>query len=211
MTWRPITPDERWQARHDGLYSGPEQQLTPDQLATYADALDEVADAMTGERAAWHLRDLVLNAGDDPTGRTAGGAEAVLPTLRALRRRVGRPSVHGRRGSLLTVSAVYTLYRGGPSSLGCSWTDDARIARTYARSDPGGREQHPEAPVWTLDAPARAVLAVVPVAGNGGPDEFVLDPAEVDLEQATRAPFAGGAASSTGQTYRAGRYRRRAS
>ena len=88
------------------------------------------------------------------------------------------------------MDATWTLYRGGPSPHGCSWTDDARVARTHARSDPHGREQHPEAPVWTILAPARAVLTVVPVAGSGGPDEYVLDPAEIDgmAEQATRVP-----------------------
>lgn len=185
---RPTTPDDRWQARGDGLYSSPEQQLTPDEVATYAAHLLDAAERLSAERAAWHLRDLVLNAGDDPKGGGAGGAEAVLPTLRALRRRVGRPSVHGRRGSLLTVDATWTLYRGGPSPQGCSWTDDAGIARTYARSRPDGFECHPEAPVWTIVAPAIAVLAVAPVAGHGGPDEYVLDPAEIDLDQATRVP-----------------------
>lgn len=81
--------------------------------------------------------------GSTRASSTVDGPEGLLDDLRALRRRVGRPSVHGR-------------------------------------------EQHPEAPVWTILAPARAVLAVVPVAGHGGPDEYVVDPAEVDLGQATR-------------------------
>lgn len=185
---RPTTPEDRWEARGAGLYAGPEQQLDPDEVTTYAAALLAEADDYSGARSAWHLRDLVLNANDAPTGSTAGGAEAVLDALRALRRRVGGPSVHGKARPHMPPDRAWTLYRGGPDPIGCSWTDDARIARTYARFRPDGFERHPEAPVWTLDVPASAVLAVVPVAGAGGPDEYVLDPAEVDLEQAARVP-----------------------
>lgn len=185
---RPTSPDERWQARGGGLYSSPDAQLDPDEVTTYADQLLDLAERLSPERAAWHLRDLVLNAGDAPKGGGAGGAEAVLPTLRALRRRVGSPSVHGKRRMLLDPDTTWTLYRGGPDPQGCSWTDDARIARTYARSRADGFERHPEAPVWMIEAPARAVLAIVPVAGHGGPDEYVLDPVAGDLEQATRVP-----------------------
>lgn len=185
---RPTTPEGRWQARGDGLYSSPEQQLSPDELRVYADALLAEVDDYSGPRSAWHLRDLVLNAGDAPTGSTAGGAEAVLDALRALRRRVGGPSVHGKARPHMPPGRTWTLYRGGPDPIGCSWTDDARVARTYARSRPDGFERHPEAPVWTLNVPASAVLAVVPVAGSGGPDEYVLDPVDGMAEQATRVP-----------------------
>lgn len=186
MVRRPTTPEDRWEARGAGLYAGPEQQLDPDELRAYAAALLAEVDDYGGARAAWHLRDLVLNAGDAPTGSTAGGAEAVLDALRALRRKVGGPSVHGKARPHMPPDRTWMLYRGGPDPIGCSWTDDARIARTYARSRSDGFERHPEAPVWTLDVPTTAVLAVVPVAAAGGPDEYVLDPAEVDLEQATR-------------------------
>lgn len=188
MVRRQTTPEDRWQARGDGLYSSPEQQLDPGELRGYAAALLAEVDDYGGARSAWHLRDLVLNAGDAPTGSTAGGAEAVLETLRALRRRVGGPSVHGAARPHMPPGRTWILYRGGPDPIGCSWTDDAAVARTYARSRPDGFERHPEGPVWILDVPASAVLAVVPVAGSGGPDEYVLDPAEVDLEQATRVP-----------------------
>lgn len=174
-------PSWRWQHRRAGLYSSADAQLDPSELWHYAETLDAVLDDLDPQRAAWHARDLVLNSGEQ------GGAEPHLDTLRALRAVAGGPSWHGRPRTL-PETWTRTLYRGGWEPAAPSWTTAQRVAVSYADSDHRGRQRASTAALWRIEAEPDDVLAVVPVALAGGPDEFVLDPARLTDDRLVEVP-----------------------
>lgn len=181
MMSEQVDPAWRWKHRRAGLYSSADAQLDRADLWTYAEALDAVLDDLDPERAAWHMRDVILNAGEQ------GGAEPHLDTLRALRDRAGGTSWHGHPRTL-SESWTRTLWRGGWEPVAPSWTPSQRVAVTYADSDHRGRQRASTAPLWRIEATPDDVLAVVPVALAGGPDEYVLDPARITDERVLEVP-----------------------
>jgi len=119
------------------------------------------ADQLPAGRAAFHIYDLILNAGEQ------GGAERVgLPLLRTLARRAGGYSHLARPASPRT--STQTVYRGGDDWRRCSWTPDRCIAQAYASSEREGDRRLVAAPVWRFEAPPGVLLAVVPAALAGG-------------------------------------------
>lgn len=174
-------PAWRWQQRRNGLYSSPSAQLGYGELLAYADNLAAVVGGLGAGRAAWHMRDLILNAGE------RGGAAEHLDVLRALRAAAGGPSWHGRPHRLGDTWTA-TLYRGGEQPAAPSWTTSQRVAVSYADSDSRGRQRPARAPLWRLTAEPDDVLAVVPVALAGDPSEFVLDPAGITADRLVEIP-----------------------
>lgn len=143
-------------------------QLSGPELDELVAEVSAVADQLEPARAAFHIHDLILNAGDQ------GGAERVgLPLLRTLARRAGGYSHLARPASPRT--STQTVYRGGDDWRRCSWTPDRRIAQAYASSEREGDRRLVAAPVWRFEAPPGVLLAVVPAALAGGPAEWILD------------------------------------
>lgn len=174
-------PAWRWEHRRSGLYASAADQLDPAEFEEYVAALAAALGDLDPHRAAWHARDVVLSAGEQ------GGAEPHLDLLRALRELAGGPSWHGRPRAL-PPAWTRVVYRGGLEPVAPSWTSSQRVAVSYAGSDRRGRQRPATAPVWRLEATPGDVLAVVPVARAGGPDEYVLDPAGITVDRLVEVP-----------------------
>lgn len=183
--WDRTDPLQRWEHRRTGLYERGEQLRAYD-FHSYRRNVLEAAESgsLSAAQAAWIARDLILNAGE------RGGAEAVgIDLLHTLRDVAGGPSVLGRPKELDPDWRI-ALYRGGRSAQAASWTSSQMVAATYAASDWRGLESRSRRPVWALLAEPADVLAVVPVAYDDGPAEFVLDPARITSDRVDEVPDA---------------------